>query len=94
LWAGFDKLEPSPPFFKQVLLPGCIHGFQALDVEDASNVCEIISKHEGPVTYLQMQPAPAKSEASEGFRISHPLLLVVACDETNSSSMVSPTVML
>lgn len=29
-----------------------------------------------------MQPIPAKSEGREGFRASHPLLLVVAGDET------------
>ncbi|CAJ2628632.1 unnamed protein product [Trifolium pratense] len=30
----------------------------------------------------QMQPVPAKSESCEGFRASHPLLLVVACDKS------------
>ncbi|MED6159599.1 hypothetical protein PIB30_043713 [Stylosanthes scabra] len=29
-----------------------------------------------------MQPVPNKSEGSEGFRSSHPLLLVVACDKS------------
>ncbi|GMP40479.1 hypothetical protein CsSME_00010915 [Camellia sinensis var. sinensis] len=33
-----------------------------------------------------MQPIPAKSEGREGFRTSHPLLLVVASDETGSLS--------
>nr|XP_029118325.1 autophagy-related protein 18h isoform X2 [Elaeis guineensis] len=88
LWAGFDKLELGPSSFKHVLLLGYSNGFQVLDVEDASNVCELVSKHDGPVTFLQMQPIPAKSEGSEGFRASHPLLLVVAGDETNGSGMV------
>ncbi|XP_008809283.1 autophagy-related protein 18h-like isoform X2 [Phoenix dactylifera] len=88
LWAGFDKLEFGPSSFKHVLLLGYSNGFQVLDVEDASNVCELVSKRDGPVTFLQIQPIPAKSEGSEGFRASHPLLLVVAGDETNGSGMV------
>ncbi|CAJ2648411.1 unnamed protein product [Trifolium pratense] len=34
------------------------------------------------VSFLQMQPVPAKLEGCEGFRASHPLLLVVACDKS------------
>ncbi|XP_073104437.1 autophagy-related protein 18g isoform X2 [Elaeis guineensis] len=88
LWAGFDKLELGPSSFKHVLLLGYSNGFQVLDVEDASNVCELVSKRDGPVTCLQIQPFPARSEGSEGFRASQPLLLVVAGDETNGSGMV------
>ncbi|XP_065042778.1 autophagy-related protein 18g-like isoform X2 [Musa acuminata AAA Group] len=88
LWAGFDKLELSPSFFKHVLLLGYSNGFQVLDVDDASNVCELVSKRDGPATFLQMQPTPINSEATEGFRASHPLLLVVASDETNGSGAV------
>jgi hypothetical protein len=83
LWAGFDKLELHPSSFKHVLLVGYSNGFQVLDVEDAANVCELVSKHDGPVTFLQMQPTPVGSEGIEGFRASHPMLLVVAGDETN-----------
>ncbi|KAJ8476810.1 hypothetical protein OPV22_020537 [Ensete ventricosum] len=85
LWAGFDKLELSPSTFKNVLLLGYSNGFQVLDVEDASNVCELVSKRDGPATFLQMQPTPMMSEATEGFRASHPLLLIVAGDETNGT---------
>ncbi|CAL9191272.1 unnamed protein product, partial [Musa hybrid cultivar] len=88
LWAGFDKLELSPSSFKNVLLLGYSNGFQVLDVEDASNVCELVSKRDGPATFLQMQPTPMMSEATEGFRASHPLLLIVAGDETNGTGMV------
>ena len=54
-----------------------------LDVEDAANVCELVSKRDGPVTFLQMQPTPVGSECTEGFRASHPMLLFVAggCSE-------------
>ncbi|PNT71283.1 autophagy-related protein 18h [Brachypodium distachyon] len=88
LWAGFDKLELHPSSFKHVLLVGYSNGFQVLDVEDAANVCELVSKRDGPVTFLQMQPTPLYSESTEGFRASHPMLLVVAGDETNGLGMV------
>eukprot|EP00257_Ricinus_communis_P001771 XP_002512315.2 autophagy-related protein 18h [Ricinus communis] len=86
LWASFDRLELGPSSFKQVLLLGYSNGFQVIDVEDASDVLELVSKRDDPVTFLQMQPRPAKSEDCEGFRASHPLLLVVACDEAKSSA--------
>ncbi|TVU19320.1 hypothetical protein EJB05_35464, partial [Eragrostis curvula] len=91
LWAGFDKLELHPSSFKHVLLVGYSNGFQVLDVEDAANVCELVSKRDGPVTFLQMQPTPVSSEGNEGtegFRASHPMLLVVAGDETNGMGAV------
>lgn len=91
MWAGFDKLELHPSSFKHVLLVGYSNGFQVLDVEDAANVCELVSKRDGPVTFLQMQPTPVSlegSESSEGFRASHPMLLVVAGDETNGLGAV------
>lgn len=88
LWAGFDKLELHASSFKHVLLVGYSNGFQVLDVEDAANVCELVSKRDGPVTFLQMQPTPLYSEETEGFRASHPMLLVVAGDETNGLGMV------
>lgn len=87
LWVGFDKLDLTPTSFKHVLLLGYTNGFQVLDVEDASNVCELVSRRDGPVTFLQMQPIPSKSE-SEGFRSSHPMLLAVSGDETKGSGMV------
>ncbi|KAF2298622.1 hypothetical protein GH714_024370 [Hevea brasiliensis] len=83
-WASFDWLELGPSVFKHVLLLGYQNGFQVLDVEDASNFSELVSKRDGPVSYLQMQPFPTKSDGQEGFRSSHPLLLVVAGDDFNS----------
>ncbi|XP_024439437.2 autophagy-related protein 18h isoform X1 [Populus trichocarpa] len=90
LWASFDKLELGPGSFKNILLVGYSNGFQVIDVEDASNVTELVSRHDDSVTFLQMQPLPAKSEGckGEGYRASHPLLLVVACDESKSSGLV------
>ncbi|KAJ9131532.1 hypothetical protein P3X46_035187 [Hevea brasiliensis] len=88
LWASFDQLELGPSSFKHVLLLGYSNGFQVIDVEDASDVIELVSKRDNPVTFLQMQPLPAKSEGREGFRASHPLLLVVSCAELKSSGPV------
>lgn len=85
LCASFDRLELGPSSFKYVLLLGYSNGFQVIDVEDASDVTEVVSKRDDPVTFLQMQPLPAKSEGCEGFRASHPLLLVVSCAESKSS---------
>ncbi|TKY61450.1 Autophagy-related protein 18h [Spatholobus suberectus] len=45
LWACFNRLEFAPSF-KHVLLLGYSNGFQVLDVEDASNVLELASKHD------------------------------------------------
>ncbi|KAJ8760668.1 hypothetical protein K2173_017649 [Erythroxylum novogranatense] len=85
LWASFDKLELPSSSFKHVLLLGYSNGFQVIDVQDASSVTELVSRRDDPVTFLQMQPLPAKSEGREGFRASHPILLVVACDEPNKA---------
>ncbi|XP_068341645.1 autophagy-related protein 18h-like [Pyrus communis] len=87
LWACFDKVELGPSSFKHVLLLGYSNGFQVLEVEDASNFSELVSRRDDPVTFLQMQPLPAKCEGHEGFRSSHPILMVVACDEKRSGTM-------
>ncbi|XP_044502693.1 autophagy-related protein 18g-like isoform X2 [Mangifera indica] len=86
-WAGFDRLELCPSVCKQVLLLGYQNGFQVLDVEDASNFSELISRRDGPVSFLQMQPLPAKSNGQEGFRKLHPFLLVVAGEDNNGLSL-------
>ncbi|CAI0395419.1 unnamed protein product [Linum tenue] len=84
-WAGFDKLELGPSAFKRVLLLGYQNGFQVLDVEDASNFSELVSKRDGPVSFLQILPLPVKLEGLEGnIRSSHPLLLVVAGDDAHN----------
>ncbi|XP_073525991.1 uncharacterized protein [Phyllobates terribilis] len=88
-WAGFDKLDVESSICRHVLLLGYRNGFQILDVEDASNFSELVSKRDvGRVTFLQIQPIPLKSNIGEGFKASHPLLLVVAEDETNSINHV------
>ncbi|KAJ6876903.1 hypothetical protein NC651_029807 [Populus alba x Populus x berolinensis] len=85
LWASFDKLELGPGSFKNVLLLGYSNGFQVIDVEDASNVTELVSRHDDSVTFLQMQPLPAEERG-----IEHHILCswYVACDESKSSGPV------
>ncbi|KAF8111757.1 hypothetical protein N665_0073s0109 [Sinapis alba] len=84
-WAGFGNLELGQHITRHVLLLGYQNGFQVFDVEDASNFNELVSKRGGPVSFLQMQPLPAKSGDHEGFGNSHPLLLVVAGDDTTGA---------
>lgn len=85
LWSCFDRLELSPSIVKNVLLLGYSNGFQVLDVDDGSNFSELVSTRDDPVTFLQIQPTPEETEGHEGFKLSHPLLLVVASEETRLS---------
>ncbi|XP_074341239.1 uncharacterized protein LOC141678761 [Apium graveolens] len=55
---------------------------------DASNVTELVSRRDDAVTFLQMQPIPAKCDGCEGFMDLHPLLLVVASEEIRCSDPV------
>lgn len=85
LWSCFDRLELNPSTIKNVLLLGYSNGFQVLDVDDGSNFSELVSSRDDPVTFLQIQPTPEESNegSHEGFKMSHPLLLVVASEETS-----------
>lgn len=85
LWSCFDRLELSPSTVKHVLLLGYSNGFQVLDVDDGCNFSELVSARDDPVTFLQIQPMPEETEGREGFKMSHPLLLVVASEETRLS---------
>lgn len=77
LWAGFDKLEVEGNIARQVLLLGYRSGFQVWDVEEAHNVHDLVSKHDGPVSFLQMLPKPLPAMASgDKFSDSRPLLVV------------------
>ncbi|XP_024961565.1 autophagy-related protein 18h-like [Cynara cardunculus var. scolymus] len=87
LWSCFDRLELSPSTIKNVLLLGYANGFQVLDVDDGSKFSELVSTRDDPVTFLQIQPMPEKSEGHEGFKMSHPLLLVVASEEARLSGL-------
>ncbi|KAK8329466.1 hypothetical protein V6Z12_A11G322000 [Gossypium hirsutum] len=76
-WAGFDKLEDEKGVTRQVLLLGYWSGFQVWDVEDADNVCDLVSRRDGPVSFMQMLPKPVAAKRSgDKFANSRPLLVV------------------
>ncbi|KAK4439844.1 Autophagy-related protein 18f [Sesamum alatum] len=78
-WARFDKLELEGGITRQVLLLGCSYGFQVWDVEGADNVHNIVSRHDGAVSFMQMLPKPMVSKQSvDKFADSHPLLIICA----------------
>ncbi|KAL8506124.1 hypothetical protein ACS0TY_017114 [Phlomoides rotata] len=78
-WAGFDKLELERGIARQVLLLGFSCGFQVWDVEAADNVRSIVTRHDGPVSFMQMLPKPVASNQSEDrFAESRPLLIICA----------------
>ncbi|KAF6159248.1 hypothetical protein GIB67_032019 [Kingdonia uniflora] len=80
-WAGFDKLEEGDDI-RQVLLLGYRSGFQVWDVEEADNVHELVSRHDGPVSFLQMQQNPLASMKQKDKYADLRPLLVVAGDAT------------
>ncbi|KAH8518447.1 hypothetical protein Peur_037541 [Populus x canadensis] len=76
-WAGFDKLEGDDDVIRHVLLLGYQSGFEVWDVEEANNVRDLVSRHDGPVSFLQMLPKPVTSEGSQDkFAYNRPLLVV------------------
>ncbi|PIN13414.1 WD40 repeat protein [Handroanthus impetiginosus] len=91
LWAGFDKLELSPKSFRRILLLGYLKGFQVFDVEDASGLNELVSRRNGPVTFLQMLPAPANCDDAGKYKLSHPILVVVGGDEDEKVTLLQNT---
>lgn len=79
LWAGFDLLEWDGGITRKVLLLGYRSGFQVWDVEEADNVRVLVSRHDGPVSFMQVLPKPITSKRHEDkFADSRPLLAVCA----------------
>ncbi|XAR67484.1 hypothetical protein NMG60_11002258 [Bertholletia excelsa] len=79
LWAGFDKLEWEGDTTRQVLLLGYRSGFQVWDIEEPENVHILVSRHDGPISFMQVLPKPNGPKKSEDkFVDSRPLLAVCA----------------
>ncbi|XP_054792659.1 autophagy-related protein 18f-like [Prosopis cineraria] len=77
IWAGFDKLEVEGDVIRKVLLLGYRTGFQVWDIEDSKNVQDLVSRHDGPVSFMQMLSKPIASKRSEDkFADRWPLLVV------------------
>lgn len=88
-WSNFDKLELGSGEIREVLLLTYANGFQVWDVQDASNVHELVSRRDGPVAFLRLPPKPILQESIEGvanFNGARPLLLVVTSDGPGSGS--------
>ncbi|KAH6835528.1 hypothetical protein C2S53_015621 [Perilla frutescens var. hirtella] len=78
-WAGFDMLELERGTTRRVLLLGFSYGFQIWDVETADNVRNIVSRHDGPVSFMQVLPKPvASNQPGDKFADSRPLLVICA----------------
>ncbi|XP_042060152.1 autophagy-related protein 18f-like isoform X1 [Salvia splendens] len=76
-WAGFDKLELEKDNSRRVLLLGFSYRFQIWDVDDDDNVHNIVSRHDGPVSYMQVLPKPlASNQPGDKFADSRPLLVI------------------
>lgn len=89
-WAGFDVMELGPGHFQRVLLLTYLNGFQVWNVEDANDVWEIVSKRDGPVAFLRIQPQPITNACDEALNAARPFLLVVTTDTTNCRSTGIP----
>lgn len=64
---------------QQVLLLGYRSGFQVWHVDESNNVRDLVSRHDGPVSFMQIVPNPIASKRSEDkFASSRPLLVVCA----------------
>ncbi|KAI4366130.1 hypothetical protein MLD38_022048 [Melastoma candidum] len=88
LWAGFDKLEGDGHVVRRVLLLGYRSGFQVWDVEEADNVHDLFSRHDGPVSFMQMLPNPIPSDKMEDkFSDSRPLLVVCGDNSGGTNSL-------
>lgn len=76
-WAGFDKVECIGGVLRQVLLLAYHHGFQVWDVEEGDDVRQLASRHDGPISFLQIQKKPILCKKSEDkFADFHPIVVV------------------
>jgi hypothetical protein len=80
LWAGFDKLECEGGMVQQVLSLAYKSGFQVWDVEHADDVRQLESRHDGPVSFMQLLKNPIGTDKSEDRYADARPLLAVACD--------------
>ncbi|KAL2327965.1 hypothetical protein Fmac_021392 [Flemingia macrophylla] len=89
IWAGFDSLEGQGEVIRKVLLLGYSSGFQVWDVDDANNVRDLVSRHDGPVSFMQMVPSPILSKRLEDkFADRRPLLVVCTDDSLAGGSKI------
>ncbi|XP_065862256.1 autophagy-related protein 18f isoform X2 [Euphorbia lathyris] len=85
-WAGFDELEDESNVSRQVLLLGYRSGFQVWDVDEADNVRDLVSRHDGPVSFMQLLPKPLASKKSDDKFAENRPILVICTDGTLSGA--------
>ncbi|OWM81239.1 autophagy-related protein 18f [Punica granatum] len=86
LWAGFDKLKIEGGISRRVLLLGYRSGFQVWDVEEVDNVRDLVSRHDGPVSFMQMVPNPSSLKNGEDKYVDSRPLLVVCADSSGGTN--------
>lgn len=90
LWAGFDVLFLNPTEAHIVLILQYAEGFQVWDVQESSNVKELVSRRDGPSFCLRLLPYPESTEILEGsFRDLSPLLALATQDDEDSNQEFS-----
>lgn len=91
-WAGFDRLGLPTGISHRILLLAYTTGFQVWDIEEVDNVHEILSRRDGPVAFLRIQPQPITlDKENNGFKDAAPLLLVVTGDAAVNEGNVTGT---
>ncbi|KAH7438733.1 hypothetical protein KP509_04G028900 [Ceratopteris richardii] len=85
-WASFDTVDFQKGHSQKVLLLTYSNGFQVWNVEDASDVWELVSKRDGPVAHLRVQPQPILNGCNTALDAARPLLLIVTSDTINCRS--------
>uniref|UniRef100_A0A453FPT9 Uncharacterized protein n=1 Tax=Aegilops tauschii subsp. strangulata TaxID=200361 RepID=A0A453FPT9_AEGTS len=85
-WAGFDKLECGGDVLRQVLLLAYRSGFQVWDVEQADDVRQIESRHDGAVSFIQLLKKPIASKRGEDRFVDARPLLALAGGGTSTGS--------
>ncbi|CAM0883285.1 unnamed protein product [Alopecurus aequalis] len=85
-WAGFDKLECGGDVLRQVLLLAYRSGFQVWDVEQADDVRQLESRHDGAVTFMQLLKKPIASKKGEDRFVDVRPLLAIAGGGTSTGS--------
>ncbi|RDX72115.1 Autophagy-related protein 18f, partial [Mucuna pruriens] len=89
IWAGFDTLEGQGEVARKVLLLGYSSGFQVWDVDDSSNVHDLVYRQDNPVSFMQMVPSPIVTKRLEDkFADRRPLLAVCTNDFLTEGGLI------
>ena len=103
LWAGFDVLEVRKGYKQTVLILEYSEGFQIWNVEESTNVREIVSRRDGPASSFCLLPFPEpvaniqnkdlKGNMQEDFGTYGPLLAMAVPETRRELSTVNEAVL-